>query len=89
MCDVLHQKFNNSEPPGQDQKYEKGQACAAFYEKDRQWHRATLLETEPTRAQVTVPIIMWSFIIPPLKKCGGYCFAHVGRSVDKPCPINN
>ncbi|XP_053397741.1 RING finger protein 17-like isoform X2 [Mercenaria mercenaria] len=52
MCDVLHQKFNNSEPPGPEQTYEKGQACAAFYEKDGQWHRATVLEIEPTKVKI-------------------------------------
>ena len=28
-------------------------------------------------------------LIMPLEEVGLYCFAHVGRSVDKPCLINN
>lgn len=52
MCDVLHQKFSNSEPHGPEQTYVKGQACAAFYEKDGQWHRATILELHPARVKV-------------------------------------
>ena len=52
MCDLLDQKFKNSEPHGSDQVWEKGQACAAFYEKDQQWHRATVLTVEPTKIQV-------------------------------------
>ena len=39
-------------------------------------------------------VIYWSIyayfiIMPPFKEVGVYCFAHVSRSIDKPCPINN
>ena len=36
-----------------------------------------------------VIVYQFIFIMPPFKEMGVYCFAHVGLSVDKPCPINN
>ena len=62
MCDLLDQKFKNSEPHGSDQVWEKGQACTAFYEKDQQWHRVTVLTVEPTKIQVQWKPIRTKFI---------------------------
>ncbi|KAL4233198.1 Ring finger protein [Mactra antiquata] len=52
MCDLLHQKFKDSDPHGPEQTWVKGQACAAFYDKDGQWHRASIKEIEDSKLQV-------------------------------------
>ena len=62
MCDLLNQKFKNSEPHGNDQVWEKEQACTAFYEKDQQWHRVTVLTVEPTKIQVQWKPVRTNFI---------------------------
>ncbi|WAR08965.1 RNF17-like protein [Mya arenaria] len=49
MCDSLQQKFKYSDPHGPEQKWIKGQACVAFYEKDQAWHRAAILEVDPEK----------------------------------------
>lgn len=52
MCDQLQQKFKYSDPPAIHQTWEKGQACAAFYNKDETWHRASVVKIEPDKVQV-------------------------------------
>lgn len=52
MCDQIQQKFKYSDPPSGPQKWEKGQACVAFYGKDQTWHRAAIVKVEPDKVQV-------------------------------------
>ncbi|XP_052810879.1 RING finger protein 17-like [Mya arenaria] len=52
MCDSLQQKFKYSDPHGPEQKWIKGQACVAFYEKDQAWHRAAILEVDPEKVKI-------------------------------------
>ncbi|XP_052239126.1 RING finger protein 17-like isoform X2 [Dreissena polymorpha] len=52
MCDNLQQKFKYSDPHGPEQKWEAGQACAAFYESDQSWHRANIVQVDPDKVQV-------------------------------------
>lgn len=57
MCDTLQQKFKYSDPPQMPQHWEKGQACAAFYDKDGSWHRASVLDIQPDKVQVSQYVI--------------------------------